>query len=495
MTRARRLLPTSSPASRPAHGSLRTVCPVCLCDSRQHAEGFNQPLTFDTSRVTNMYGMFWVSLPAPCPPLRSAVAPALPCARCACTAVSPAASFASPGPQSRAPHRVPCLRDPRQSARAFNQPLSFDLSSVTDMSYIFFDTRRLSAANKLLIRCAWAGSAFDSAASVPGTSNPSAVYGSGWALGSCPPPPPSPPSSCTLTSTTSCQQGDVVLYAPTQTGSNIKGLLLVWHNNNWGTVCDDVTNCDDPVGGGSANCNGANVNVAAGKNLAAVVCRALGNTGGDEYNANGASSGYPIVVDGTENYITGCAGTEARLSVCPWLRFGDHNCGHHEDVGVTCIGTSSSPPPPPPPSVAWATAVAISDQGRVLTDIGKEEFNAQFRLCPVVRYSLKTVVHSVYVRTSSVPVGMNAYDYFTKTWSSNNNKRGTDFEIYDSLNDAQAENDPWSFCNFDDPGVGYPRDCGKSGKVDGQWFSMSRAGAIFELFTGAPCPSPAALVG
>ena len=383
----------------------------------------------------------------------------------------------------------------RQSATAFNQPLSFDLSSITDMSYIFFYTPRLSAANKQLIRCAWAGSAFDSAASVPGTSNPSAVYGSGWALGSCPPPPPSPPSSCTLTSTTSCQQGDVVLYAPTQTGSNIKGLLLVWHNNNWGTVCDDVTNCDDPVGGGSANCNGANVNVAAGKNLAAVVCRALGNTGGDEYNANGASSGYPIVVDGTENYITGCAGTEARLSVCPWLRFGDHNCGHHEDVGVTCIGTSSSPPPPPPPSVAWATAVAISDQGRVLTDIGKEEFNAQFRLCPVVRYSLKTVVHSVYVRTSSVPVGMNAYDYFTKTWSSNNNKRGTDFEIYDSLNDAQAENDPWSFCNFDDPGVGYPRDCGKSGKVDGQWFSMSRAGAIFELFTGAPCPSPAALVG
>ena len=201
-------------------------------------------------------------------------------------------------------------------------------------------------------------------------------------------------------------------------------------------------------------------------------------------------------MDGTENYITGCAGTEARLSVCPWLRFGDHNCGHREDVGVTCIGTSSSPPPPPPPpSVAWATAVAISDQGRVLTDIGKEEFNAQFRLCPVVRYSLKTVVHSVYVRTSSVPVGMNAYDYFTKTWSSNNNKRGTDFEIYDSLNDAQAENDPWSFCNFDDPGVGYPRDCGKSGQVDGQWFSMSRAGAIFELFTGAPCPSPAALVG
>ena len=151
-----------------------------------------------------------------------------------------------------------------------------------------------------------------------------------------------------------------MLYAPTQTGSNIKGLLLVWHNNNWGTVCDDVTDCDDPVGGGTANCNGNNVNVAGGKNLAAVVCRALGNTGGDEYNTDGASSGYPIVVDGTENHITGCAGTEARLSECPWLRFGHHNCGHHEDVGVTCVGTSSSPSPPP---VLISTSLRCSPEG------------------------------------------------------------------------------------------------------------------------------------
>ena len=36
-------------------------------------------------------------------------------------------------------------------------------------------------------------------------------------------------------------EGDVLLYAPTQTGPNINGLLLTWYNNNWGTVCDDVT--------------------------------------------------------------------------------------------------------------------------------------------------------------------------------------------------------------------------------------------------------------
>ena len=160
---------------------------------------------------------------------------------------------------------------------------------------------------------------------------------------------PSLSSSCTLTSTESCQQGDVVLYAPTQTGPNIRGLLLTWYNNNWGAVCDDVTDCNDPIGGGSANCSNGNVNVAGGENLAAVVCRSLGNTGGEDYNANGASSGYPTVVYGTENHITGCAGTEELLSECKWLRYGSwHNCGHEEDVGVACVGTSHSPSPPPP---------------------------------------------------------------------------------------------------------------------------------------------------
>ena len=151
----------------------------------------------------------------------------------------------------------------------------------------------------------------------------------------------------------------------------------------------------------------------------------------------------------------------------------------------------------------WKTAVAISDQGAVLTDIGKEEFNAQFRICPVVRYSLKTRVHSVYVRTSSLPVGMDAYDYFTENWFSKNNVLGTDFWIYNSLNDAQAETNRWLFCNYDDPGVGYPRDCGKKHKVSHQWFAMPNStkfpgpaqrwllGSTFELFTGAQCPSPA----
>ena len=103
----------------------------------------------------------------------------------------------------------------------------------------------------------------------------------------------------------------------------------------------------------------------------------------------------------------------------------------------------------------------------------------------------------MYVRTSAVPVGMNAYDYFTQNWFSSNNVLGKDFWIYDSLNDAYAKTNRWSACNYDGPGVGYPRDCGKSDLVGYQWFAMPNSpnslvsaarGASFELFTGAQCP-------
>merc|ERR1719149_147466 len=84
------------------------------------ASAFNQPLSFDTSSVTNMAYMFYY-------------------------------------------------------ASAFNQPLSFDTSSVTNMGFMFNSANSLSDANKLLIRCAWAGtSAFASAG-----------YGSSWGPGIC----------------------------------------------------------------------------------------------------------------------------------------------------------------------------------------------------------------------------------------------------------------------------------------------------------------------
>merc|ERR1712127_698459 len=91
-----------------------------------------------------------------------------------------------------------------------------------------------------------------------------------------------------------------------------------------------------------------------------------------------------------------------------------------------------------PSNHGWKTAVEIGDQGQLITDVGKDEFNTQFRICPVVRYEFKNLQHSVYVRTSSVPDEMDPYDYFTRHWRSTSNRLGQDFELYDSLDDARA---------------------------------------------------------
>ena len=136
-----------SPAASclPARTSSRTVCPSFA--SRQGASAFNQPLSFDTSGVTYMYAMFYVrSSPCPAPNLQSSLPPH--------AAYNPAVARrlppSRPAPRP-APHALPATRQYANS---------------------------LSNANKLLIRCAWAGtSAFNS----------NARYGSSWPSGSCSP--------------------------------------------------------------------------------------------------------------------------------------------------------------------------------------------------------------------------------------------------------------------------------------------------------------------
>eukprot|EP00964_Phaeocystis_antarctica_P004953 scaffold2698_cov48-Phaeocystis_antarctica.AAC.5 len=82
--------------------SPRTACPSF--DSRQGASAFNQPLSFDTSSVTNMGYMFSVrSSPCPAPNLQSS-----PPLHAACTAV--ARRLRPPGTLHLAPHCMPFFR-------------------------------------------------------------------------------------------------------------------------------------------------------------------------------------------------------------------------------------------------------------------------------------------------------------------------------------------------------------------------------------------------
>ncbi|KAL1788253.1 deleted in malignant brain tumors DMBT1-like [Sigmodon hispidus] len=95
-----------------------------------------------------------------------------------------------------------------------------------------------------------------------------------------------------------------------------EGRVEVHYNGSWGTVCDDSWDLRD----------------------AQVVCRQLGCGGavaatGRAHFERGLG---PIVLDDME-----CMGTEARLWQCLHNGWFAHNCGHHEDAGVTC---SAYPP-------------------------------------------------------------------------------------------------------------------------------------------------------
>ncbi|XP_078577727.1 macrophage scavenger receptor types I and II-like [Branchiostoma floridae x Branchiostoma japonicum] len=93
--------------------------------------------------------------------------------------------------------------------------------------------------------------------------------------------------------------------------SSSEGRVEVYHDGQWGTVCDDYF----------------------GMNEANVVCRQLGYGGATEVRpeaAFGAGSG-PIWLDNLA-----CEGSETSIEHCSHLGWGTHVCHHGEDVGVVC---------------------------------------------------------------------------------------------------------------------------------------------------------------
>ncbi|CAH1246669.1 PRSS12 [Branchiostoma lanceolatum] len=94
-------------------------------------------------------------------------------------------------------------------------------------------------------------------------------------------------------------------------GSDREGRVEVYHDGQWGTVCDDDFDLND----------------------AKVVCRQLGfetATEAREDAAFGEGSG-PIWLDEMD-----CEGSEENIVDCGHDGWGSHNCAHDQDAGVVC---------------------------------------------------------------------------------------------------------------------------------------------------------------
>ena len=94
--------------------------------------------------------------------------------------------------------------------------------------------------------------------------------------------------------------------------------MEVYHNGEWGTVCD----------------HGWDLNNAQ------VVCRQLGF--GPAIIAQseafyGQSNDSVIWLDNVN-----CIGTESKIEDCSHNGWGDHNCLHFEDVGVLCSASDGN---------------------------------------------------------------------------------------------------------------------------------------------------------
>uniref|UniRef100_A0A3Q3W6I4 SRCR domain-containing protein n=1 Tax=Mola mola TaxID=94237 RepID=A0A3Q3W6I4_MOLML len=92
-----------------------------------------------------------------------------------------------------------------------------------------------------------------------------------------------------------------------------QGRVEVYYQGNWGTVCDDDWDF----------------------NNAQVVCQQIG-CGNAVFAHTNSYFGYGTGLVLLDNI--NCHGTEQELSKCKSLGWGKHNCGHHEDAGVTCTG-------------------------------------------------------------------------------------------------------------------------------------------------------------
>jgi len=136
------------------------------------------------------------------------------------------------------------------------------------------------------------------------------------------------------------------------------------------------------------------------------------------------------------------------------------------------------------PLVFSAGTFGNVDQGAAYTDAQFAQskwFYRQCSSCPVSH------AYIYYKRITPIPAGFSMYNNMVITWSSTNNAMNVDFKLYSTYDDMMNGKNAWTSCNYNDPGIGFPRDCGPSSLVGGTWTSKTRGGqSNYAYYVGAP---------
>lgn len=115
-----------------------------------------------------------------------------------------------------------------------------------------------------------------------------------------------------------------------------------------------------------------------------------------------------------------------------------------------------------------------ADYGHLWSELQNQNAFYIKRDCLGCVNSHKTII---YKRLTPVPSGLNLFDLFTKNWfSSPSNVLNTDFKLYSTMEDALNDANAWTRCNYNDNGIGFPRDCGPNSLQGSQWSSTTRGG-------------------